>query len=420
MAKLSDVAELIMGQSPPSKTYNESSDGLPFFQGKTDFGFRHPSPTSFCTAPLKIAKPHDILISVRAPVGPTNIADQECCIGRGLAAIRPRTVDGNFLFFNLRYLEKYIASLGTGSTFHAINKAQLASVDVNEHELSIEEQRKIAVVLGTVQRAIEEQERMLQLTTKLKKSLLHKLFTEGLRGESQKMTEIGPVPESWDITELGRVVVLFGGYAFKSDESIPSSNTQLVRMGNLYQNKLDLTRSPIFYPEDFAQKYPRFVLKPGDLIMSLTGTSGKEDYGFTVEIESVSKTLLLNQRIVRIDPISEQLSKDFLLYFLLSRQFLDHLYPTAKGMKQANLSTHAMKVLKIPMPNIDEQKEISNILRILDRRIDFHQKQSTIYTSLFGALLHQLMTAQIRVNDFDLKSLVESSDQNGYNSNMEI
>ncbi|MBA4416735.1 MAG: hypothetical protein C0392_02320 [Syntrophus sp. (in: bacteria)] len=299
--------------------------------------------------------------------------------------------------------------------YYALMNVKLPNRGYNRHftlltERSIprpdmDEQRKIAAVLGMVQRAIEEQERLLRLTTELKKSFLHKLFTEGLRGEPQKMTEIGPVPESWEITELGRVVVLFGGYAFKSDESIPSSNTQLVRMGNLYHNKLDLTRSPIFYPEDFAQKYPRFVLKPGDLIMSLTGTSGKEDYGFTVEIGSIAKTLLLNQRIVRIDPISEQLSKDFLFYFLLSRQFLDHLYPTAKGMKQANLSTYAMKTLKIPMPTIDEQKEIPNVLRILDRRIDFHQKQSTIYASLFRTLLHQLMTAQIRVYNLDISEI---------------
>lgn len=267
------------------------------------------------------------------------------------------------------------------------------------------EQKKITVVLRTVQRAIEEQGRLLQLTKELKKSLLHKLFTEGLRGEPQKMTEIGLVPESWGITELERVVVLFGGYAFKSDDSVPASNTQLIRMGNLYQNKLDLTRNPTFYPDELVQKYPRFVLKPGDLIMSLTGTSGKEDYGFTVEIGSVPKTLLLNQRIVRIDIISEQLSKDFLFYFLLSRQFLDHLYPTAKGMKQANLSTHAMKALKILVPNIDEQKEISNLLRIVDRRIEVHQKQSTIYADLFRTLLHQLMTAQIRVHNLDLPDL---------------
>jgi type I restriction enzyme S subunit len=187
-----------MGQSPSSSTYNETGNGLAFFQGKSDFGFRHPSPRLYCSAPLKIAKPRDILMSVRAPVGPTNIADQECCIGRGLAAIQPRSIDGNFLFYNLRYIEKYIASLGTGSTFHAINKAQLGNVAVNEHEFDIAEQRKIADVLGVAQRAIEQQEKLLQLTTDLKKSLLRKLFTEGLRGEPQKQTEIGLLPESWE------------------------------------------------------------------------------------------------------------------------------------------------------------------------------------------------------------------------------
>ncbi|PJC76613.1 MAG: restriction endonuclease subunit S, partial [Syntrophobacterales bacterium CG_4_8_14_3_um_filter_58_8] len=179
MATLSDVAELIMGQSPPSSTYNENGEGLPFFQGKTDFGFRSPSPRFFCNKPLKLAKEKDILISVRAPVGPTNVADQMCCIGRGLAAIRPRVIDGEFLFFNLRYIEKFITSLGSGSTFHAINKTQLGSVEVNENDFDLVEQRKIAAVLRLLQRAIEEQERLLALTTELKKTLLHKLFTEG-------------------------------------------------------------------------------------------------------------------------------------------------------------------------------------------------------------------------------------------------
>jgi len=405
MAALIEVADLIMGQSPPSLTYNAAGDGLAFFQGKTDFAFRHPTPKLYCSAPLKIAKPHDILMSVRAPVGPTNIADRECCIGRGLAAIRPRDIDGDFLFFNLRYIEKFIASLGSGSTFHAINRSQLASVEVNPHDFHVSEQRKIAAVLGLVQRAIEQQERLIALTTELKKALLHKLFTEGLRGEPQKETEIGSVPVSWEVTELEKVVNYFGGYAFKSEESVAVSNTQLVRMGNLYQNKLDLTRSPIFYPDDFAQNYPRFVLKPGDLIMSLTGTSGKEDYGFTVEVKSVPRTLLLNQRVARVDLISEKLTKDFFLYFLLSRKFLDHLYPTAKGMKQANLSTHAMKRLKVPVPAVDEQKEVASYFRRIDRKIELHQKKLDSLHDLFRTLLHQLMTAQIRVHDLNIPVL---------------
>jgi len=267
------------------------------------------------------------------------------------------------------------------------------------------EQKTIANILGLVQRAIDDQQQLLKLTTELKKTLLHEFFTKGFRGEAQKKTEIGSIPESWELTELGKVVSLFPGYAFKSNEAIESSNTQLVRMGNLYQNKLDLTRNPIFYPDDFSQKHARFVLKSGDLIMSLTGTSGKEDYGFTVELKSEPRTLLLNQRIARIDPITNRVSKDFLFYFLLCRKFLDHLYPTAKGMKQANLSTHAMKHLKVPIPCVAEQQEISRHFRVLDRKIELLESKLRSLQDLFCTLLHQLMTAQIRVNDLELPEL---------------
>jgi len=111
MPELSSIADLIMGQSPPSTTYNLEGDGLPFFQGKTDFGSRHPRPRQFCSAPLKIANPGDILISIRAPVGPTNIADEECCIGRGLAAIRPQKSMENFFGLIFAILNQSLQAL---------------------------------------------------------------------------------------------------------------------------------------------------------------------------------------------------------------------------------------------------------------------------------------------------------------------
>jgi type I restriction enzyme S subunit len=89
IAKLSDekLAEIIMGQSPPSSTYNKEGKGLPFLQGKMEFGKVYPSPMMYCSQPIKIAEPNDILISVRAPVGDVNVAPYRLCIGRGLAAI---------------------------------------------------------------------------------------------------------------------------------------------------------------------------------------------------------------------------------------------------------------------------------------------------------------------------------------------
>ncbi len=118
--KLGDVCEIIMGQSPPSSTYNTEKLGLPFFQGKAEFTELYPEVRKWCSEPNKIAQPLDILISVRAPVGSTNIANQKCCIGRGLAAIRYPECN-KFIFYFFRLVEKDLDKLGTGTTFKAIS-----------------------------------------------------------------------------------------------------------------------------------------------------------------------------------------------------------------------------------------------------------------------------------------------------------
>src|SRR6266536_2341765 len=322
------------------------------------------------------------------------------------ARLRDSTAVAQFALYWLWYaFEVGSVYFGRGNVTTIPNLSQSKLSELPLLVPPVAEQQKIAAVLGVIQRAIAQQQRLLIQTRELKRALLQRLLAHGLRGESQKDTEIGLLPQSWEISELGKIVNLFGGFAFKSEEGVLASNTQLVRMGNLYQNKLDLTRNPIFYPDEFSQKYPRFVLRPGDLIMSLTGTTGKEDYCFTVELKSAPKTLLLNQRIARIDLISNKIVNDFLFYFLLSRMFLDHLYPTAKGMKQANLSTHAMKRLKVPVPSIEEQKEIAGYFRAIDRKSEIHQKRIDCLRDLFRTLLHQLMTAQIRVHDLDFLEL---------------
>jgi type I restriction enzyme S subunit len=301
--------------------------------------------------------------------------------------------DPRFYYFALLSLE--IPSRGYNRHFTILNERRLPLPPLPE-------QKKIAHILSTVQRAIEAQERIIATTTELKKALMHKLFTEGLRHEPQKQTEIGPVPGSWEVVDLGDVINLFAGYAFKSDEGVSESNTQLLRMGNLYQNTLDLTRSPIFYPDSFAATHKRFVLKEDDLVMSLTGTSGKEDYGFTVRIPKTDKALLLNQRVTRIDVTDHRLQKDFAHHFLLSRKFLDYLYPTAKGMKQANLSTNAMKMLKVVLPGEAEQSEIATCFKSLDQKVVVAGRKVVVLQDLFRTLLHDLMTAKTRVHELDL------------------
>jgi type I restriction enzyme S subunit len=129
MVRLGDVAEIISGQSPPSSSYNTDGVGLPFYQGKADFGERHPVPRVWCTAPERTAQDGDVLVSVRAPVGPTNVARDPCAIGRGLAAIRASTeLDRDFLLYVLRWLEPTVKTLGSGSTFESISRHHLADL----------------------------------------------------------------------------------------------------------------------------------------------------------------------------------------------------------------------------------------------------------------------------------------------------
>ncbi len=121
--RLPDFTRIVMGQSPPSTTYNRNGDGLPFFQGKAEFGPLYPTVAKYCSQPRKTATEGATLLSVRAPVGPVNLADCDCCIGRGLAAIHPAdNIDPKFILHLMRSIEPAIAGKGTGSTFKAIGK----------------------------------------------------------------------------------------------------------------------------------------------------------------------------------------------------------------------------------------------------------------------------------------------------------
>ncbi len=121
-----DGFDIIMGQSPPGHTYNETGDGLPFFQGRSDFGFRYPKNRKFCTAPNRIAQPWDTIVSVRAPVGDINMAWEQCCIGRGVATLRPRSGTVSYGYYAAQDLQKYMREYeNTGTVFGAINRKQL-------------------------------------------------------------------------------------------------------------------------------------------------------------------------------------------------------------------------------------------------------------------------------------------------------
>lgn len=143
-AQLSEICHIEMGQSPPSETYNAQMEGLPFFQGKAEFGDYYPTIKKWCRSPVKVVEKNTILISVRAPVGPTNISPEKCCIGRGLAGLTPnRSISVKYLLYSLRSNETKIAEKGAGSAFDAISsnilrEFKIPIAPINEQKLIVD------------------------------------------------------------------------------------------------------------------------------------------------------------------------------------------------------------------------------------------------------------------------------------------
>ena len=175
---LTELADITMGQSPDSSTYNDQGIGVPFFQGKTEFTDTFVAVNKFCSKPKKMAKKMDILMSVRAPVGAVNLTSQECCIGRGLAAITPKAgkTDVWFLLSALKTMEQQISDLGVGSTFTAISKNDMKKIKIPVAPISL--QNQFSDFVKQVDKSKFELQKHLEDTKRLQKALINQAFKQ--------------------------------------------------------------------------------------------------------------------------------------------------------------------------------------------------------------------------------------------------
>jgi type I restriction enzyme S subunit len=176
---LDELAYFEMGQSPSSTYVSEDEVGLPFLQGNAEFGEVHPTPQSFCSQPKKLCEPGDILISVRAPVGDLNKANQKYVIGRGLAAIRFTSMPAEFGWHLLNQRAKDLEKVAQGTTFKAISKGDLKELEVGLPPLP--EQHRIAAVLDAHDARIRAEEATLDKLRQVKRGLMDDLLTGRVR-----------------------------------------------------------------------------------------------------------------------------------------------------------------------------------------------------------------------------------------------
>ena len=173
---LSEYCFVNMGQSPASETYNNNADGLPFYQGNADFGEIHPQTRIWCSAPVKIANKGDLLISVRAPIGALNIATEQCCIGRGLAALTPKLDKCRikYIYFAIQSQINFLIANGTGSTFKAVNKNTLENLLIPVSSLN--KQDEIVNIFEKLNNIINKRKEQLLLMDNAVKSRFIEMF----------------------------------------------------------------------------------------------------------------------------------------------------------------------------------------------------------------------------------------------------
>lgn len=361
--KLGDVCTVIAGQSPEGKYYNDKENGLPFYQGKKEFTDKYiDEPTTWTTVTTKEALKDDILMSVRAPVGPVNFSTQKICIGRGLAAIRTgKTIDKDFLFnFLIKYENEIVGN--TGAVFNSINKFQIESIELPFPPLS--EQKRIVEILDETFAAIDKAkanvERNLQNAKELFESYLQNVFAnKGEDWEEKRLEEI--------TTKIGSGATPRGG-----NESYKQEGISLIRSMNVH-DRFFKEKNLAFIDDKQAKELSNVTVQENDVLLNITGAS-------VARCCVIAKEYLparVNQHVAIIRPKKEIIDSSFLNLLLTSKYYKDQLLFTGEqGATRQALTKVQLENFVIQYPKLREQQTIIAKLNLLSTET---KKLETIY-----------------------------------------
>jgi type I restriction enzyme S subunit len=385
---LPDVAEIIMGQSPPGSSYNKAGSGLPFFQGKADFGARSPTARAWCTEPSRVVQPGDILISVRAPVGPTNLADQRCAVGRGLSAIRPRGgVPSLLVLYALRLQEEELAEKGTESTFTAINRDDLEAVSFPLPPLA-EQNRIVAKVEKLLARVDASRARLARVPAVLKHfrqavlaAACEGRLTEEWRGaqatfsrvvgEETESTLAVEFPKSWrwlkaaSLCDPARAltygVIKLGPPVARGIPTLRSSNVRPLFID---------TSEVKCISKEIASEYSRTTLRGEEVLITVRGTLG----GIAVAKPEMNGWNV-SREVAVLPVLPDRCDPNYLVIAIASRGCQYWLMERAKGVAYTGINIEDLKLLPVPIPTLLEQREVVRRVEALFKLADAVEKR---------------------------------------------
>ena len=386
-SKLGEISHLTMGQSPSSETYNHEGIGLPFYQGKTDFGAHNPKVRVWCSEPSKVANENSILFTVRAPVGDVNITLTQCCIGRGLAAINGTLADQSFLYQQIQFVKHQFTLLAQGSTFEAVNGSEMREFPLLLPPTS--EQQKIAQILTSVDEVIEKTQAQIDKLKDLKTAMMQELLTKGIGHVEFKDSPVGMIPVGWDCVKMNKIAKVTDGAHFTP--TYMTKGVPFLRVTDL-KNKSIFNGNIKFIPlNEHEELIKRCNPEKGDILFSKNGT-----IGLTRLIDWDDEfSIFVSLALIKI--LSNKVTPEYLAMFMESPIVKYQIKMRSKQGSVTNLHLEEIREFDIPLPSVVEQTAIIKMLSSIINKLDSVEKKHENLVNLKKALMQNLLTGKVRL-----------------------
>ena len=404
--RFADVADYKAGRTPARATseyWTESDDGIPWvtISDMAEFGVITHSKERVTNAAFeaifgrKIVPSGTLVMSFKLTIGRTATLGIDACHNEAIISIFPRAgIDQRYLGYFLAQVD-YAALQDRQVKGNTLNREKIDRIQVLLPPIT--EQRSIADVLDLVKHSVSLQEMALATAQELKCAAMRMLFTRGLRGEAQKETEIGPVPASWTVANLGALGKIGNGSTPKKaiSEYWADGTYPWLTSAKVYDR--EIVQADQFVTTKALSECHLPRVQPGAVLIAITGQGKTLGHCAVLQIEST-----INQHLAYVTLDQTRADPVFVRGYLETQYDYLRQVGAGGGSTKGALTCSFLRALPVPVPPMDEQQDIVAILEAIDHKIDLHLRKRAALDDLFKALLHKLMTGQTRVADFNL------------------
>ena len=386
--ELKSIANVIMGQSPKSEFYNDNFEGMPFLQGNKTFGDKYPSFELYTTSIKKVAEKNSVLMSVRAPVGDLNIAQEDICIGRGVCGLQMKKGDNEFLYYLLKANISHLINKESGTVFGSINKNDIETFEITLPE-SHENQMKILSILKNIDKKIE----VCKNLNKNLDDILDSIFKENF------IKEFDNDNNDWKIKNIGELPLIITDYvANGSFASLKENVTILDYEEYAYFIRNTDLKSKSF--QKFVNKHSYDFLKKSSLFGNEVIISNVGDVGSVFLCPFLDKPMTLGNNMILVKSRDDAINLNFYLFLLFRSNYGQYLISTiTAGSVQSKFNKTEFKSLELTMPNDELIIKFNNLVSPI---FDYKNKISdeiVRLTKLRDTLLPKLMSGEIDVSE---------------------